>query len=1079
MKTKEYKYWWSRYDIIDIEGAQKRLLKFNGPISDVICFKLLTKDRILIEEEKIPATIRYESYNFGFWISEKYFDCKELILQIIKKKNKKEIFLQINTPPQGFEKPLRLDKANKWLKNHLNNRENIPEASQIGEFTPDMEDYLYQHRLIYERPASSWTEGLILGNGIVGATVTGEKGRLQRFYLDRVDLWGALDNGEPMGRFYGGQLDINYDINGNDFNQELLLYDAEVQTNDNKLSSVVRVNAERDILEIELNWAGEKPLPVKVELTREVIPLIEDDPFKLYTFGGAGSINNGSWNSVKSSKEINKAKKIVENSHHTKPEIDIIDDIAIIKHRVPNMNYTIAAKIIDKEVKWRKYSEEKLVAINTKITLFPEEKVTILASLISDRNEENPEIEAKNIINEHQCELNTEVDKHLKWWQSYWERSFVELPDKLMENLWYFGLYHQASFSRGLQVPSFFGLWHPLDWRTWYENFTSDNQTEMLFWSCFTSNHLELLLSSHYSFASMLKEYLEHNQDKGALIPTCGFPEWAGGHVTFGKPNIHKGSIGWMSLNFWWDYLYTGDKEFLENIGYPMIAACADFYVDDMVLEDDGKYHCVNSKSPEQDNTARDNVYDRSCIEVCLNAAIQAANKLNIETERVKEWQNIVDNLFDFATNEKSLLETSYNSHPYRCHPVVMFGIFPAMCIEPGSDLWEKANITYDILTNFIGHTYEDRHSTVEEHKGGCEPMGFTTAFLLHVAARMRDWQEVKRIYYATVPRLQLKRNGTLSICDPRHSKELTNMSISEALSGQTSGISDIMVQSYPDHVRLFEGTADKGVFRFSGLRTFGAFILSGKKIDGQVNEVVIYSIKGNNLILKNPWPDQKVKVEPETVLKNIELSDGSKGIKINTEAGEIYNLSASKTKNSTIKPVIEERDGPRQIMCKDGFEFEPPVMYFPEDPPFSQYSRGDRIFLGMPDNESSKEIEVDITKTKKLMGKKDWQSRQTAARWLGRLDSMEATNLLVDLANNDDKAIVRYTAGVGLVNQQTTYGLRKALKVAIETDCGRLRREVLKAIKRQLQNDNKYNEVVTEVLSDLTLLEQIIKKNY
>ncbi len=65
------------------------------------------------------------------------------------------------------------------------------------------------------------------------------------------------------------------------------------------------------------------------------------------------------------------------------------------------------------------------------------------------------------------------------------------------------------------------------------------------------------MLPSHNTFGELMVEFMEHNEKEGAYVPHFFYPEWAGGHVNFGGDNKNKGSVAWMGLNFWWDYLYS------------------------------------------------------------------------------------------------------------------------------------------------------------------------------------------------------------------------------------------------------------------------------------------------------------------------------------------------------------------------------------------------------------------------------------------------------------------------------------------------------------------------------------------
>jgi len=1071
---REFESRWTRYRLIDQAGTPRRLMKVAGPAEGVSCFRLLATDGTLLDEEPVPRD-GTGAWHFGFWVPEDYVGRPSYHLHLGAAAGGRDVELTPGQPGPADELPLRLDRIGEPLREHLDTRENLPNAGELADFVPDPARYLHQHRIIYQRPAEHWSEGLILGNGTLGAIVTGRQSAWQRFFLDRADLYGATPSGRPTGRFYAGRLDVRFSGAGR-FSQELDLHAAQVVTRDGDLTTSARVNAGSDVLAVTLRWDGPRRAEVEVELSREAFPMI-DDPDHAYGSGGAGAMAGGSWATVTSRQMRRAAAEAVAAAPRTTPVVEVSDGRASITHPFPNMCYAMCAAVVGASADWTDSSRGHTAAATSHVTLTPGREVTLLVAVTSDRTAADPAAEARRLIDQSAAAPTRQQDDHRAWWGRFWRRSFIELPDKLMENLWYFGAYHQACFSRSLQATSFLALWHPLDWRTWDEAFVADAQTSLMWWAPFAINHLELMLPSHNTWAEMMVEFLEHNPGEGALVTHMSFPPWAGGHVMFGRHSPHKGSVAWMGLNFWWDYRYSGDAEFLASVAYPVIAATADFHSADLVRGEDGRLHCIESGSPEQHDTATDNVYDRACIEAGLRAAISAAGILGVDADRAKRWQETLDDLYDFPCDETTLWETPELAHPYRCHPVVMFGVHPAGCIEPGGALWAKADATYDVVTNLIGHTYEDRHKTIPGHTGGCEPMGFATAFLMHSAARLRSWKEVRRLYYATAVRMQLKRNGLLSICDPRHGKDLMNMAISEATSGQTAGMSEVMVQGYGDHLRIFGGADADGVFRFAGLRGFGGFVLAGECVDGRVCQVTVHSLKGNLLLLLDPWPDREVAVSPETPVNRTKLADGSAAIEMQTTPGVTYRLSEARgSERGAPPPVVESRSAPREIRCLDWDEFDPPVVYYPEDPPFSQASRGDRVFLGMPAGEPSREPHTDWGLAWDLAASPDWRSRQTAARWLGRLRTAEATELLVGLAGSDPVPVVMYTAAVGLVRQRTAASLEAAMRLARQPPVPHVRREVLKAIRR-LSLTDEGAEFLVECFSDLAMLESIVGK--
>jgi len=1068
---------WTRYRLVTPAGESRRLLKVAGPCARVTCFRLQAAAGAVLGEETPPHNAG-TPWHFGFWVPEAW---------VAEPRFELEVTSLDRTSPERFELtpaavgvadalPLRLDRLGSRLQEHLATREALPEAAGLADFVPDMAAYLQQHRLIYERPAEHWGEGLPLGNGTVGATVTGRRGESQTLFLDRCDLWAASPSGRPYGRFFAGRLDLSFapargrgSRTPQPYLQELSLHEAEVTTRDGALTTVARVNAARDVVEVFVQWRGRGRLRLQARLSKDAIPLLDEgNPTDL-------EIANGSWEAVYPQSTIAAAKRRVAEGPHTQPRVALSPGLpAVLDHALPNLRYAMAADVQGATATWQDASTPRLAAATADLVLPPGGRLRIAVAVTSDRAAADPVAAAGALLGEMAGDGPAAGDGHRAWWTRYWRRTFIELPDKLMENLWYFGAYHQASFSRSPTAPGFFGLWHPLDHRTWQESHVADAQTALLYWAPFAIGHLELLLSSHHSFAELFPAFLRYNPWQGALVPHMFAPEWAGGKATFGRKNPHKGSIAWMGLTFWWDYLQTRDREFLADIAYPVIAALADYHLGDLVRGPDGRLHCLDSQAAEQSHTAGDNCYDRALIGAILRAAAEAAEALAVEPERVEAWRQARTDLFEFPADATTLFETAANPHPYRCHPVVLFGVHPSGCIEPGDPLWAKANATFDVVTNLFGFHYEDRHETIPGHRGGQEPNGHATSFLMHAAARLRGWPEVRRLFHALGVRTQLKRNGLRSISDPRHDRWLTNMAISEATSGQTSGMSEVLLQNYSDHVRILAVAGARGVFRFSGLRAYGGFVLAGECVDGTVTQVTVHSLRGGTLRLANPWPGRQPAAAPTAELAGSRLADGSEALELRLCPGQTCRLTVE-APAQVPPPAIEPREGPRWITPGDWTDFDPPVVYYPEDLPLAQETPDGRVYLGMPAVEPAGPPPCPAwEQVLALSRRSDWQARQTAARWLARFPSKEATERLLSLARNDAVPVVCYTAGVSLVRQGTTAGLGAALRLARDASLPHLRREILKAVGR-LSHSPAGAALLAAAFGDLRISGQVL----
>ena len=1032
---------WSRYRLVRPDGVWCRLLKMRAfRIRGVRCFRIRDAAGSVLDEEPVPPNAM-APWAFGFWMPEADAPAGYAVEAVGPEGRSATI--EPGPMPEGDALPLRLDRTGPWLREHLLSRESLPEADALLDTVPPMGDYLGRHRIVFRRPAAHWSEGLCLGNGSMGAVVTNPGAMHQRFHLDRCDIWAASEEGWPAGRAYAGVLDLSLAKFGGEegtgaFFQELDLHEAEVRTRTGDWTMAARVHASRDVLEVELEWHGKNAAAVTMKVSRETFPLIGKDR-------ELGAICNGSWLTVAPPERVQAAHRAVASAARTEVKTECAPDGAALVHRLPTMTYAMAIRAEGPPVEWSDASEGRSVAVQATATLKPGGVLRLLVGTASDRESDQPVEEARR-----RCKAEMNGPGHREWWEAFWRRTFIELPDKAMENLWYHGVFQQAVFSRSLQAPGFFALAHPLDYRTWDDAYVADAQTALMWWAPLASNHLELMLPSHSTFARMLPEFLEHNVGRGALVPHHFFPEWAGGHSAFGTANPYKGSVGWLALNFWRDYQLTGDQTFLAGVAYPVIAACADFHLGDLIQEEDGCLHCLKSGAPEQEDTERDNAYDHASVTAVLRAAVEAAQTLRVDEARRAAWQEALGRLFPLPQDETTLWETAENHHPYRCHPVVLFGVHPMGTIEPGQTEWEKARVTYRILTNLLAYHFQDRHEAIPGHEGAVEPNGHATAFLMHSAARLFGWQEVHRLFFALTARSQLKPNGLLSICDPRHEGHLCHMAISEALSGQTSGLSEVLVQDYSDHVRVFHGAGEQGTFRFAGLRARGGFILAGEHCHGRTIRIVVHSLRGATLRLANPWPGREPEIVPAAPCRENRTADGMEVLVLETEPGCTYQIQnpASEGRSEPLQEK-EARQEPRAIRWVDWDEEEPPVAYYPEDPPFAQEPDGKQVYLGRAAKEGGGPALPDRNRALVLVEERDWRARQTGARWLGHTSEPEAMNRLRALAIDDPIPVVRYTAGVSLVWQGTPEALGTALAIAQTTDLPHQRREILKAVSR------------------------------
>src|SRR5208283_965606 len=89
-------------------------------------------------------------------------------------------------------------------------------------------------------------------------------------------------------------------------------------------------------------------------------------------------------------------------------------------------------------------------------------------------------------------------ESHRIWWQDYWNRSSVRLPNPTIEKQWYLDQYKFGSASRrGAPPISLQSVWTADNGGLppWKGDYHHDLNTELCYWPCYSGNHLDEGLS--------------------------------------------------------------------------------------------------------------------------------------------------------------------------------------------------------------------------------------------------------------------------------------------------------------------------------------------------------------------------------------------------------------------------------------------------------------------------------------------------------------------------------------------------------------------------------------------------------
>ncbi len=480
-------------------------------------------------------------------------------------------------------------------------------------------------------------------------------------------------------------------------------------------------------------------------------------------------------------------------------------------------------------------------------------------------------------------------DEHIGWWADYWAKSFIHVPARLAENLWYFEIYKLGSCSRpGRQMPGLQGLWCDEDRPAWHGDYHFDLNVQMTYWPAYSSNHPEAAMPLLLSCMAMLPRIEEETSAfygwGGAKWPCATY---RGGGDMGGWIAVSRwaGSSAWIGHHFWWHELYTRNRAARRDFVYPLLRACVDFY--DGLLERDeaGVYHVFPTTSPEQDDNrlsawGRDSAIDLAFLRVLYRAILDVSVRMKADEDRRERWQEVLDGLAPFPRADGHLIDLGgrewANSHR---HMSALSAIYPAGLLGMGGGDPESMALARASLQNVLD-------------RGSAGYTGFSFPWLAAIAAHAGDGETAVRMLGEYIE-AYVNVNGFSMIFDWKETgKGMAGRKLLqiEAGGGYAAAVIEMLMQSSGGVIRVFGGLpkAWKDV-AFGTLRAEGAFLVSAECRDGVVPYVLIESTAGEPCIMVVPWKDAPAHVRDLTTGDVVVEPSDRRALVFPTSRGHVY----------------------------------------------------------------------------------------------------------------------------------------------------------------------------------------------
>lgn len=447
------------------------------------------------------------------------------------------------------------------------------------------------------------------------------------------------------------------------------------------------------------------------------------------------------------------------------------------------------------------------------------------------------------------------VAVHENEWKKYWASSGVQLNDPDFQTWWYRMVYMLRCYSKPGVIPA--GLWafQPNDLPNWHGDYHHNYNSWQPYWTSFVINHPDQAkpwIDYMNSMLPRLKWYAKSAYDcEGAFVGISSFafepdPEKCTSKnkrqmdmVPWGRT---LGMIGMSSQILWYHHLYQPDRQYLKDKIYPVIREAALFFcsfAEKCPRDADGKVIFGPSYSPEHGDFGVHNVpYDLAYARFSLGAGIAAAEELGCDPELIVRFRKAIEILPDYPTaldadgNPIVVDWTGCKFREIQEHNIVV----PDIPVFPGDQVtWFSPDSIKELFRNTIKQTV---------HRG-CN-----STILLSVAkARLSisDASEDLRNYYKPLA----QPNGLFYL--PMHGYYL-----SETV-GVAAGISELLLQSVDNIIRVFPCWSKDKDATFNRLRAQGGFLVSAEQKAGEIVKIEITSTVGGTLRLLNPWTNQIV----------------------------------------------------------------------------------------------------------------------------------------------------------------------------------------------------------------------------
>lgn len=454
------------------------------------------------------------------------------------------------------------------------------------------------------------------------------------------------------------------------------------------------------------------------------------------------------------------------------------------------------------------------------------------------------------LFNRMRLDLGGGADRQLTSEELIAKSSYEDTNRALVEKEFDAGRYNIISCTGDLP-PVLQGGWGGTYVPGWASDFTHNGNVPSAIAANLMGNMPELMLA-YTSYIESIVPWMEINAkhifgSRGVVLPsrstTNGFnnalaPDFAGG--------FWVGGAGWAAHFFYDYYLYTGDRKFLAEHALPFMEKATLFFEDYLYEGTDGKLVFSPTQSPENTpgNSKSQGTFnatmDVAVAKELLHNVIAASRELGRNQDKIPVWERLLAKMPEYMIDENGIIKewltpklTNNDSHRHSSQLYPLYdGIPGEIANSPELRAAFKKSIEYKL----------DQHWKNNQ-------VGFMSFGLVQLGQAATSLGEGELAYHCL--KHLANRFWLNNLASMHNHRSLFNMDIS---GGMPAVILKMLVASDPGTVHLLPALpAAWPAGTIEGVLCRGAIEIRSLKWDGKRLGVTLKSAKAQQIVLRAP----------------------------------------------------------------------------------------------------------------------------------------------------------------------------------------------------------------------------------